>query len=46
MAGISGAEIRALAGHKSQSMTERYTHAAQVMDYERICGVMSGYCGA
>jgi hypothetical protein len=26
-------EIRALAGHKSGAMMERYSHAAQVLDY-------------
>jgi integrase len=33
MAGISDMEIRALAGHKSGVMMERYSHAAQVLDF-------------
>jgi integrase len=33
IAGISDMEIRALAGHKSEAMTERYSHASQVLDF-------------
>jgi len=33
LAGISDLEIRALAGHKSASMMENYSHAAQVLDF-------------
>jgi integrase len=32
-AGISDMEIRALAGHKSGAMMERYSHASQVLDF-------------
>jgi integrase len=31
--GISDLEIQALAGHKSGAMMERYSHAAQVLDF-------------
>jgi integrase len=34
MAGISDLEIQTLAGHRSAKMMERYSHAAQVMDFE------------
>jgi integrase len=34
LAGISDIEIRALARHKSGAMTERYSHAGQVLDFE------------
>jgi len=33
LAGISDLEIQALAGHKSASMMENYSHAAQVLDF-------------
>jgi integrase len=33
MAGISDFEIQALAGHKSSSMMEHYSHASQVIDF-------------
>ena len=33
LAGITDIEIRALAGHRSVTMTERYSHAAQVLDF-------------
>jgi integrase len=33
MAGITDMEIQALAGHKGMAMTERYSHAAQVIDF-------------
>jgi integrase len=33
MAGISDFEIQALAGHKSGSMMEHYSHASQVIDF-------------
>jgi integrase len=32
-AGISDMEIRALAGHKSGAVMERYTHATQILDF-------------
>lgn len=33
LAGISDMEVQAMAGHKSISMMERYSHAAQVIDF-------------
>ena len=33
LAGINDIEIRAMAGHKSASIMEDYTHAAQVLDF-------------
>jgi integrase len=33
LAGISDLEIRAMAGHRSGAMTERYSHASQVLDF-------------
>jgi integrase len=33
LAGISDLEIQALARHKSGAMTERYSHASQVLDF-------------
>jgi integrase len=33
LAGITDLEIQALAGHKSGAMMERYSHAAQVLDF-------------
>jgi integrase len=33
LAGISDLEIQALARHKSGAMMERYSHAAQVLDF-------------
>jgi integrase len=33
LAGITDFEIQALAGHKSGAMMERYSHAAQVLDF-------------
>ena len=33
LAGITDIEIRALARHKSVAMMERYSHAAQVLDF-------------
>jgi integrase len=33
LAGISDLEIQALARHKSRQMTERYSHASQVLDF-------------
>jgi integrase len=32
-AGISDLEIQALAGHKSEAMMERYSHASQILDF-------------
>jgi integrase len=36
MAGITDIEIRALAGHRSAGMTERYSHAGQVIDFDAV----------
>jgi integrase len=36
LAGISDLEIQALAGHKSGAMTERYSHAGQVIDFDKV----------
>jgi integrase len=33
LAGIAGMEIQALAGHRSGTMMERYSHASQVLDF-------------
>ena len=33
LAGITDLEIQAMAGHKSRSMMENYSHAAQVLDF-------------
>ena len=33
LAGISDMEVQAMAGHKSITMMERYSHAAQVIDF-------------
>jgi integrase len=33
LAGITDLEMQALAGHKSSKMMERYSHAAQVLDF-------------
>jgi hypothetical protein len=33
LAGISDIEIQALARHKSGAMMERYSHAAQALDF-------------
>ena len=33
LAGLSDFEIQGLAGHKSGVMMERYSHAAQVLDF-------------
>jgi integrase len=33
LAGLSDIEIQAMAGHKSGAMMERYSHAAQVLDF-------------
>ncbi|HNV36704.1 MAG TPA: site-specific integrase [Rectinema sp.] len=37
LAGISDFEIQALAGHRSSSMMERYSHVCQVIDYGSVC---------
>jgi integrase len=34
LAGISDIEIQAMTDHKSQQMTERYSHASQVLDFQ------------
>jgi integrase len=34
MSGLSDIEIQAMAGHKSQRMMERYSHASQVLDFQ------------
>jgi integrase len=34
LAGISDLEIQALAGHKGSAMMDRYSHAAQVIDFD------------
>ena len=34
LAGISELEMRVLAGHKSIAMTDRYSHANQVIDFK------------
>jgi integrase len=36
LGGLTDPEIQALAGHKRLSMTDRYSHAAQVMDYGEV----------
>jgi integrase len=36
LSGISDMEIRALAGHRSGAMTERYSHAGQVIDFDGV----------
>jgi integrase len=33
LAGIADMEIQALAGHKSEAMMSRYSHASQVLDF-------------
>jgi integrase len=40
LAGITDIEIQALAGHKSGAMMERYSHAAQVIDFDAARGKM------
>ena len=34
MAGVPDITVQALAGHKSAEMMNRYSHAAQVIDFE------------
>jgi integrase len=36
LSGISDMEIRAMAGHRSGAMTERYSHAGQVIDFDGV----------
>jgi len=36
LSGISDMEIQALAGHKSQGVMERYSHAGQVLDFPAL----------
>jgi integrase len=43
VAGISDIEICALAGHKSAAMMERYSHAKQVLDLEKLKTTLTGY---
>jgi len=41
MAGVTDVEIQALAGHKDSRMTEHYSHAAAVLDFNSLRDKMS-----
>jgi integrase len=46
LAGVSDLEVEEMAGHKSPRMRAKYSHAKQVIDFEKVRGQLEHVIGA